>query len=572
MVSSIIAAVFTSLFTVFMFSMDLVNNSRAKLSALSVANDRMEYFRSLPYDDVGTISGIPSGTIAQNSVVTLNAIDFEERVLVEYVDDPADGQDTATTTDDNGIPSDYKRIKVEYTWNVGNGTTTMFLVSNIVPRSIETTAGGGTAKINVLDDQFNLLAGAEVRLVNNTTTSTIDVTRYTNTSGVALFSGAPAASGYEVYVSGPISGPDYSSEQTYEATTTLPNPSVAPFAVLEADVSTITFQIGELSDLTIQTLADIIDISVEEEFADLTGLSSSTNVVASSDELQLTDTLGVFDTSGSAYLNEINPATIDAWGMLRLAYYDPTNTDLSVQLYIGSSTGPFTLVPDGDLPGNSSGFKQRFVDLSDLDPVSYPSLVVGANLSTVDTAVTPTIDEIGVYYRSVETAMPTTALSMVGTKVIGQDASLVNVYKYDDSFTTDATGEVVLTDIEYDFYTVTQPGSYDIAEACGEHPINLEAGVDETTQLLLLADDTNTLRVSVLDSGGQVMPGADVNLDRTGYDVTQETGLCGQTFFTGGVTDNSDYTLTVTATDYDDSVISSFTVSGDTYLEVSLTE
>ena len=125
-VSGLIAVVFTGLLMSFRYSLELVANSRAKLSALSLANDRMEYFRSLPYASVGTVAGIPPGVIPQNSSTTLNDIVFYERVLVEYVDDPADGILGSTTNPDiNDIPSDYKRLKVEISWLERTGTSTI---------------------------------------------------------------------------------------------------------------------------------------------------------------------------------------------------------------------------------------------------------------------------------------------------------------------------------------------------------------------------------------------------------------------------------------------------------------
>ena len=99
-VAALSTLVFGGLLLSFKFSLELINQSRAKLSALSVANDRMEYFRSLPYNDVGVIAGFPAGTIPQNSTLNLNGINFSERVLVEYVDDDADG---STGADTNGI-------------------------------------------------------------------------------------------------------------------------------------------------------------------------------------------------------------------------------------------------------------------------------------------------------------------------------------------------------------------------------------------------------------------------------------------------------------------------------------
>ena len=53
---------FGSLLVTFEYAFELLSHSKARTTALSIATDRMEYFRSLPYDDVGTISGIPAGT------------------------------------------------------------------------------------------------------------------------------------------------------------------------------------------------------------------------------------------------------------------------------------------------------------------------------------------------------------------------------------------------------------------------------------------------------------------------------------------------------------------------------
>jgi hypothetical protein len=241
----------------------------------------------------------------QNSVIALNDIDFNERVLVDYVDDPADGEGGL---DSNAIVSDYKRIKVEYTWTLYGVTKSISLISNIVPPSVETTVGGGTIRVNVIGPDSLLLPGASVRLVNNTIIPNIDVTRTTDASGAALFSGAPAGSDYEVTVTANIGGNQYSTDQTYWAGPTIANPLVAPFAVLEADVSTLTFQIGDLSDLSIKVLSAFAENSFKEDFTDLTAVASSTNVSVNAGKLVLEDTLGVYDSSGIVYLGPITPS------------------------------------------------------------------------------------------------------------------------------------------------------------------------------------------------------------------------------------------------------------------------
>ncbi|MCA9367888.1 carboxypeptidase regulatory-like domain-containing protein [Candidatus Kaiserbacteria bacterium] len=567
--SAISVTIFAALFGSFQYTLGLMEYSKAKLSALSLANDRMEYFRSLPYNDVGTLSGIPSGVIPQNSTSTLNGIDFSERVLVEYVDDAADGKDGTATPDSNGIPADYKRIKLEYTWLQRGKLQTVSLVSNIVPNSIESTAGGGTVRINVLDNQSNFLPGASVRLINNTTTSTIDITRYSDASGVALFSGAPAASNYQVIVNGIIGGETYSTDQTYEATTTNPSPAVAPFAVLESDISTLTFQIGALSDLNIQLLSGRTDDAIIETFTGIGLVASTTNVSTSTGSLQLADTAGVYKTAGVAYVGPISPATLSAWQIVHIAATTPNNTAVLWHAYTYSG-GVFTLVPDSDLAQNNSGFSSVvgsngiIESIAKLDSSVYPEFYVGIELRTSNTSVSPSVDEVGVYYR--ESSIPTGTISfgLKGTKQIGTQLDLTPIYKVDITTTTNSVGAKSISDLEFDQYTVVPAGSYDIAMACAAHPIIHQAGIDSDVELLLVSNAAHTLRVQVEDSYGRPVPGATVKLTRTGYSSTITTDGCGQAFFSGGVTSNSDYTVTISATGFTTKVIPSFTIDGDT--------
>lgn len=146
--------VFGAMFASYQYSLRVLNHAQARLSAMSVAQDRMEYFRSLPYDEVGVVAGYPAGIIPQNGTTTMNGIEFVERVRVDYIDDPADG---TAASDSNGIILDYKRVRLEYTWNIAGATSSIQFISNIVPRSVETTAGGGTARINVIDADAGLL-------------------------------------------------------------------------------------------------------------------------------------------------------------------------------------------------------------------------------------------------------------------------------------------------------------------------------------------------------------------------------------------------------------------------------
>ena len=566
-VTAISVIIFGALFVSFQFTVELIASTRAKLSALSLANDRMEFFRSLPYDDVGVVAGFPSGTVPQTSVLTLNGIEFSERVRIDYVDDPAD--DTAGV-DDNGIITDYKQIKLEYTWNVDGNSRNLSLTSYIVPRSIESNVGGGTVRINVLDDQSLPLQGASVRLFTSSTTFSYDVTNPTNAVGSALFA-VPADSGYQVEVSANIAGAQYSTSSTYVASAGNPNPAVSPFAVLEADVSTLTFQIGELSDLAIGTKSSVTEDSQIETFDDLSGVASSTgSTTVTSGDLVLLDTFGTYETSGDLFLTPVTPPVLENWEVIRLVADTPINTNYIVRMYTGSAATAYTLIPDADLPGNSSGFTDNLVDISELDPVTYPSIVLGLSLTTTDTAVTPAIEEIETYWRESSVDRSSFTFDVRGDKTIGTELDATPIYKATSTQTTDASGEVTITDLEFDTYRIIPSGGQDVASACPAYPISHQAGIDSDVEILYVPGATDTLRVIVVDSLARPIPGASVQLERSGYDVTQQTNSCGQTFFTGGLTDNSDYEITVGAAGFASQTIDPFTVSGDTVNTITL--
>lgn len=558
-VIGISVAMFMVLFGGFKISLALIAQTRVKMTAMSLAQDRIEYIRSLSYNSVGTVSGIPNGSIPQNRTVTLNGIDFNERVLIEYVDDPADGQDTADT---NGIPSDYKRVKVEYTWVVDGETRRISSISNIVPRSVETTAGGGSIRINVIGAHSQLLPGATVRLINEDLS--IDVTRYTDVTGSALFSGAPAGSNYEVIVTGPIAGQEYSIDQTYRATTTNPTPVSAPFSVLESDVSTLTFRIGALSDLMVRMFSSVTETVVSETFTDALGVASSTaSITVVGGEARLTDIAGVYDNNGFLYLNPVTPTTNEQWGYIKIGADLPANTEYRVFVY--QPTAPYSLVSDSDLPGNSTGFTSGLIDLSTLDAATYSSLVVGIALSTSDTAVTPRIEDVFVVYREDSTPIVGEDFNLTGLKLIG-----ANVYKNDISATTDSSGERLFADLEFDLYEVITSNSYTIAEACGGHPFAHEAGVDGELDLTLVSPLTHSLRVVVKNAVGEAVPGADITLTRPGYNQTHPSSLCGQYLFTGISSANSDFELTVEAPGFITNNVTGVSVDGETVYEVVL--
>lgn len=560
-VAGLSVLIFGGLFTAFQFTLDLIAQSRAKLSAISLANERMEFFRSLPYDQVGTLTGVIRGPVANNQVLSLNNIDFTERIVIDYVDGVGDGVDGA---DINGILQDYKQIKLEYSWSLGGNADSMSVVSNIMPRSIETNVGGGSIRVNVIDQDFLPVNDAVVQISNASTTAPLYESRRTNGSGEVVLSGVPEDSNYEIIVGGPIAGSYYSTSSTYIADSYVPNPDKPAFSVSEGGISTQTFIIDELSDITITALDQLLEASVLEEFVDASGIASTTDTTTvDTGDAVLVNTLGVYETTGTVFLTPVVPASaFERWEVIRVAVDLDPNTSATVRLYTGDASTAYTLIPDSELPGNSLGFTDNLIDLSDLDPGLYPTTTIGITLSTTDTSVTPEVEEVEIFWRESSNLLTGQDLYIRGDKILGTGTDGSAIYKSTTTQSTDGSGQIILEDMEFDIYTVTALGALDLASACPAAPFVHRGGEDSEVELVYVPPQSHTLRVAVQDALGRAIPGASVRLDRSGYDVTQQTNVCGQTLFTGGVSQETDYDLEITAAGFATQIISPFSISG----------
>src|SRR3989338_8875141 len=82
--TALMLVIFLGIAAAFQLAVDVVLNNKARGGAIALANERMEYMRSLSYPLLGTSGGIPSGSIAQSEPVVLNGITFTRRTLVRY--------------------------------------------------------------------------------------------------------------------------------------------------------------------------------------------------------------------------------------------------------------------------------------------------------------------------------------------------------------------------------------------------------------------------------------------------------------------------------------------------------
>lgn len=470
--SALVLIIFLGLFAVIRASVAVSTLAKLKSTATSIATTRMEYVRSLSYDSVGTVGGIPAGVVPQYATTTTSeGIQFVTRTYIEYADDPADGEGAL---DENGVTTDYKHVKVSTTYAVNSGSRSVTLVSNFAPPGIETVTGGGTLRVVVVDALGAPVAGASVRIVNSALSPAVDFTTFSSAQGTVYLPGAATSTEYEVYVS----KAGYSSAQTYARDATNANPNPGYLTVVENQTTETTFAIDYLSTLVIRTFEPIAPQLATEPFADASGLSAATDVSAAGGTLTLSGAPGSYAPAGTALLADAAPAYLASWTNASSSQSLPAGT--SMELFVEDGNG--ALVPDADLPGNSSGFTGT-IDLSGLSTTTYPMLALRVELATADPNVTPSVDEVRLGYDAGPLPLPGVALTLTGTKTVGSTAGGASIFKSVIATTTNASG-IATTTAEWDLYSLTVPG-HSVVSGDPEAPYELLPGDDVEAVLIL---------------------------------------------------------------------------------------
>jgi prepilin-type N-terminal cleavage/methylation domain-containing protein len=180
--------------------------SRQKIIGTQLATNRLEYLKSLPYDNLAVIGGaIPHPSPLPNSeTITLDSIVYTIATSINYADDAFDGcaayatpalknnlcrnlpEPASATTDTN--PADYKIVNVKVSVL---GKKVSELDTNIAARVAETNSTTGSLSVTVIDSSGNPVSGATVNVANGVLLPNINVNDNTDVNGVAIFYGLP---------------------------------------------------------------------------------------------------------------------------------------------------------------------------------------------------------------------------------------------------------------------------------------------------------------------------------------------------------------------------------------------
>lgn len=238
MLFSLISIVFLEVYTT---GTRMIIESKNRLGATALANQKMEIIRSIEYEDIGTkhwngsswVYGIPAGELLEDETVSVNTVKYEVHTFAQYVDDAFD----STVSGSDTVPTDYKRVRITVSWGQEGADQTVALFGNFSPNGSETSGGGGVLSINVLDASGSGVSGTTVRITNPA--QSIDVTGTTDSTGNITFPGAPA--GVESYVLA-------FSKGNYYGSVTYPSYPTSPYNPVDVHASVVA---GALNQKTL---------------------------------------------------------------------------------------------------------------------------------------------------------------------------------------------------------------------------------------------------------------------------------------------------------------------------------
>lgn len=318
-----------ALFGITQLTFENIGQTRVRHTARLLANEKMEEARNLSYDNLGVQGGIPAGPLAAEQTVQLGGIAFTVKTSVVFIDDPFDG-----TAPADSLSSDYKRVRIEVSWGGGfsAGSRPTVLISDIVPKGVESEAGGGTLSLLVFNAQGDPFSGADVHIVNSQVLPEVDLNTTSDAFGRVLLPGALASiEGYEITVT--KSG--YSIDRTYSRAE-VANPTKPHLSVIEGEVTEASFAIDKVSTLTINTFGkresgfpSLPNIEFRLQGEKIIGTDTGENEIHKYDEILTTDSSGLIE------LNDIE------WDNYQIII-----TDSSYNLAGSNPHLPYSLVPD----------------------------------------------------------------------------------------------------------------------------------------------------------------------------------------------------------------------------------
>jgi prepilin-type N-terminal cleavage/methylation domain-containing protein len=517
--------VFLGVFLSFQLGLKVVNQSKNRVVAVSIAVGQLEKAKNLPYDKVGTNQAgcYPCGDIEAQKINNFNGINYNIQTSISYVVDPKDG----ISLPDDSCPNDYKRIKVKVSWSGAlNGESE--ITEDIAPKNLaeECSQTGGVLMVSVFDSSGTMINSPLIEIKNPTTFQTI--ASATPFSGEHFFSLEPGV--YKIS----ISKEGYNSEQTYSiaeiAAPQNPNPNI-----IRGMLTQLGFTINQLGSFSVDTLSSWGVGDFSDSFMTSNKISESSNIVVDNGQVQLSN----FSLPGYVMSSVISPSELIGWNDFSWNDEESAGTEIIYQLFFLSGEN-WVLIPDSSLPDNSTGLSSP-VNLSSLDKEIYFSLKMKASLYTENFENSPKLLDWQISWRNSQpTSVPFSHFNLRSQKILGKDVQEKPVYKYSENLISGSGGHININNIESDSYTFSPAsGSSSV--------VNLEP--DSSVPVNIYIESQNSLTIIVRDLiTSEPVFSAECHVHNSDYDQTQSTNEQGQTYFVPLIANA--YNLEITAPGY----------------------
>ena len=351
----LISIVAISFFGLFITLVNSATSAKRRAVALTIANNQMEYLKSLPYDNLIVIGGsiVGTGTIPASSVKRVNNVPYTVKTSINYVDDAFDGcgniysaafpklqycrnSVSSTPTTDSNF-QDYKVAHVSVL--TSSGVQLASVDTQISARVSETASNTGALVVTVLDGSGAPLSGATVTVVNSTVTPNVNASDTTDANGVSLIYGAPPDAGNDYIVTASKSG--YSSLTTIAASGSL-QPTYPNLKILTQQSSAVTLTlypmsanslVAETTDVTGSPLAGV-KVYAKGGYKKYTATTDTSYYF---DNMSGSDTRPTTDSSGLAAFSGLAPAN----GYIFCGDLGDTNCKVGATTYYLAAAVPY---------------------------------------------------------------------------------------------------------------------------------------------------------------------------------------------------------------------------------------
>lgn len=244
--TAIFISVSVGIYAGFANILKIMNIIRTKEIMTNIANEQFEIVRNLPYQNVGIVSGIPSGILPSETNITKDNKSFNVDFIVRNYDDPFDG--TFDGTPHDASPADMKMVEVVVTCSsCDDNLAPISFTTKVAPKNLETASVNGALVIKVFDASGIPVTGANINIINNNITPHINIDDQTDISGVlTIVDAPPSENGYSITVS----KDGYSTERTYPlGDIANPNPIKSNVTVVVQQITQISFTIDQTSTI-----------------------------------------------------------------------------------------------------------------------------------------------------------------------------------------------------------------------------------------------------------------------------------------------------------------------------------